>query len=406
MWIGLFAAASFQPPVGPPIAVNWIAIALLLVHAGLELMDSKFSPYFARIPAVALGPLREFWGATPLSRAVLARRYASIATITAVVCLPLVPLEAFYPSEPRPQLVGPHSLSAWFDKEDVMFWRRLLLLPMTFLFAYVVAFVWSGGQRQSRFSVERGIGCALLSYVHLAMAADLLSGWLSDGREFLFGLFILALVYLLPFVLVIPVIGAVAGRWLERNVAAPEQSDGRHSSRLTLGMWLTLAVPLLVLLLSFGLRAQQRNRIETARAVAQRALAHFDQNETEELSAMFMTESLAMVDRDSFIATLKERRESLGELRDSGGRRELSYRWYPRAEIIQFDYSRAGSKGASRESIVIDLHGPTPAVSAVSMNLEGQPTARNVFVPRRHCGDNHERLHCGHFNDVPRRSLF
>jgi hypothetical protein len=333
------------------------------------------------MPAVALGLSREFWGATPLSRTALSRRYASIATITAIAFLPLVP-------------------------SDVIYLGRLALLPVTFVAAYVVAFVWSGGQREPRFSGGRGITAALLTYVYLAMAADLLSRWRSDGQEQLFRLFLLAWIYLLPFVLIVPVTGAVAGAWLGRNVAAPQESDQRRTSRLTAGMWLTLVVPPLALLLSYALGASQRNQIETARVVAQRALEHFDRSETEQLYAMFTTESSGLIDRDSFIATLRERRDSLGELRNGDARRELRYRWYPRAGIIQFDYSRAGAKGQSSESIVIDMHGPAPILSAVFMSFDGQPPAHNVFVPRRNCGGNIELLHCGRFDDEPPRSLF
>lgn len=406
MWIGLFAATHFQPPTGPAIAVNWIAITLFLGHAWLGLLDSRFRAHLERMPAVVLGLSREFWGSTPLSRAALSRRYASIATMAACAFLPLVPADAFYPSRHTLELVETQYASAWFDEEAIMFWRRLLLLPMTFLAAYVVAFVWSGGQREPRFSGRRGVAATLLTYIYLAMAADLLSRWLSDGREPLFRLFLVAWIYLLPLILLLPATGAVTGAWLGRNVAAPQEAYQRRCSRLTSGMWLTLVTPLLALLLSYALGASQRNRIETARAVAQRALAHFDQNEPDRLYAMFMTESLAMIDRDSFIAALRERRASLGELRNSDARRELRHRWYPRAEVIQFDYSRAGAKGQSSESIVIDVHGPTPTVSAVFMSFDGQPPAHNVFVPRRDCGGNNELLHCGHFDDLPPRSLF
>jgi hypothetical protein len=381
-WIGLYAATALQPAI----AVNWIAIILLLAHAWSWLSDSKFRAHLERMPVVALGLYRDFWGLTPpLSRAALSRRYASIAAITALVFLPLVPPEAFYPSGHASPM-----------------WRLLLLLPVTFVAAYVMAFVWSGGGREPRFSARRGTVAALLTYLYLGMAADLLSRWLSDGQEQLFRLFLVAWIYLLPLILLVPVTGAVAGTWLGRKIAAPQES----SSRLTLGMWLTLVTPLLALLLSYALGAPQRNQIETARAVAQRALAHFDQNEPDQLYAMFTTESLAMIDRDSFIATLRGRRDSQGELRDSDARRELRHQWYPRAGIIQFDFSRAGAKGESSESIVIDVHGSAPAVSAVFMSFEGQPPAHNVFVPRRDCGRNTELLHCGGFDDPPPRSLF
>ncbi len=381
MWTGLFAASSFQSPAGAAIAINWIAITLLLTHAGLWLVDSGFRAHLERIPAGVRGPSRELWGSTPLSRSALSRRYASVATMTALVFLPLVPRDVIYPS-------------------------RLLLLPVTFAIAYVVAFVWSGGQREPRFSGRRGLAAALLTYVYLAMAADLLSRWLSDGQELVFRLFMVAWIYLLPPILLLPAIGSITGTWLGRKVAAPQESLQRRSSRLTAGMWLTLVIPLLGFLLSYALGASQRNQIENARVVAQRALAHFDKNEPDQLYAMFTTESLAMIDRDAFIAALREQRDSLGELRESDARRELRHRWYPRAGIIQFDYSRTGVKGESSESIVIDVHGPTAAVSAVLMTFEGQPPAHNIFVPRRDCGRNNELLHCGLLDDRPPRSLF
>jgi hypothetical protein len=246
MWIGLFGASVFRSPAGPSFAVNWIAITLLLVHAGMGLWGSRFRANPAEV-------LRQFWGSIPLSRTALSCRYASIATLTAVALLPLVPADAFYPSQHTSQFMETWTLSAWFDKEDVMFWRRLLLLPMTFGIAYVMAFVWSGGQREPRFSARRGLAASLLSYVYLAMAADLLSRWLSDGRESLFLLFMVAWVFLLYLVVLVPVAGTVAGAWLERKVAAPPQGEQRRPSRLTVAMWLTLVTPLLALLLSYVL---------------------------------------------------------------------------------------------------------------------------------------------------------
>ena len=377
MWIGLFAATSFQSPAGLAIAFNWIAIALFLTHAALGL---------ERMLVVALERARDFWSTTPLSRTALSRRYATIATIAAIALLPLVPPDAFYSSQPATP------------------WRLLLLLPMTFVAAYVVAFVWSGGQREPRFSAGRGVTASLLAYVYLAMAADLLSRWLSNGQEPLFRLFLLAWIFLLPLILIVPVTGALAGAWLGRNVAALQESDQR--SRLSAGMWLTLVAPLLALLLSYALGASQRNRIETARVVALRALAHFDGNESEQLYAMFTTDSLALIDRDSFIAAVRERRDSLGVLRSSDARQELRYRWYPRAEVIQFDFSRAGARSQSSESIVIDVRDPAPALSAVFMTFDGQPPIHNIFAPRRHCGGSNELLHCGRFDDQAPRSLF
>ena len=420
MWIGLFAATSFQLPVGPAIAVNWIAITLLLIHACLELLDSKFQPYLTRTPAVVRSLFRDFWGAmllwrtalsraaplrtlplptlplrtprsrTPLSRTALSLRYASIATITAFFFLLIVPREIFYPSGQRPEMP----------------WRLLLVLPMTAVAAYVMAFAWSGSQREPRFSDKRGAVAAMLAFVYLSMALDLLSRWLGDGQDPIFQLFVIGWFALLPYTALIPAIGAITGAWLGRNVAAPQESPQGRSSRLTWGMSLTLATPLLALLLSYALGAPERDRIEIARVVAQRALAHFDQNEPEQLYAMFATDSLAKIDRDSFIATLRERRDSIGELRSRRARRELQHSWYPRSGLMQFDYRRAGVRGRSRESIVIDVRGPTLTVSTVLMTFEPQPAENTVLVLGRNCLVNDEKLYCGGIGERPPRSLF
>ena len=398
MWIGLFAATSVQPPVGEAIAVNEIAITLLLTHACLELLDSRFGPDVARTPAMVLSLLRDsrdvtmpwrtrMWR-TPLSRAALSLRYASMATITAVFFLPFVPDSIFYASHTRET-----------------HWRVLLVLPMTAVTAYVMAFVWSGGEREPRFSEQRGVVAAFLAYVYLAMALDLLSRWLSNGREPIFRYLVLGWFGLLPFTALIPVIGALTGAWLARNVAAPQESDQGRSSRLTWGIGLTLATPPLGLLLSYALGAPEHNRFESAREVAQRALAHFDQNEPEQLYAMFATESLAQVDHDSFIATLRKRRDSTGELRSSRARRELRHVWYPRTGIIKFEYRRAGVKDQSSEMIVIDVRGPTLAVSTLVMMFDAQRPADTVLVLGRNCYFNSPSLFC-EGDEMPPRSLF
>ena len=105
-------------------------------------------------------------------------------------------------------------------------WRKLLLLPMTFVIAYVMAFVWSGRRREPRFSAGRGLVAAMLSYVYLGMAADLLSRWLSDGTEPWFRYFLIALIYMMPVTFLVPVIGAIAGDRLGRKVAVAPERNG------------------------------------------------------------------------------------------------------------------------------------------------------------------------------------
>lgn len=324
--------------------------------------------------------------------------------ITAIVFLPFVPREAFYSSRETSFFVEPH----WFDKETVMLLRKLLLLPMTFVIAWVMAFVWSGNQREPHFSTGRGVVAAMLSYVYLGMTADLLSRWLSDGLEPLFRYFVIGFIFLIPWTLLVPVVGALTGARLERQVAAGPASDQRRSTRLTAGMWLTLVTPLLALLLSYALDAPKRHRIEAARVVAQRALEHFDQKEPEQLYAMFTTESQAMIDREAFIAALRERRDLLGELQDSDAREEERYDWYPRTGIVQFNFARAGSRRYSNESIVIDVRGPTPQLAAVFMSFGEESPEPNILVPQhRACRDNRTGLlDCGGFDELPPRSLF
>lgn len=444
LWMGLFATTSFYWPSGAAIAFNGIAVTLILAHSVLALLDSKYRAHVERTGAAVLGlcrdslsrsmrartavlsrcrdlwsttrayeqwvpaPVLSLWrrvcGTPPLSRSGLALRYATSAMITAVVLLPFLPPDIFYPSQQTSPMVEPH----WFDKKTVMLWRKLLLLPMTFVIAYVMAVVWSGRQREPRFSGRRGFVAAMLSYVYLGLATDLLSRWLSDGTEPWFRYFVLGLMFFLPFNLLVPTVGAIAGERLGRKVAAAPDRDQHRDTRLTAGMWLTLVTPLLALLLSYALDAPDRQRIEAARRVAQRALEHFDQKQPEQLYEMFTAESKAMIDRDDFIATVRERRDSLGELQDGDARDEVRHDWYPRAGIIQFNFNRAGTRWHSSESIVIDVRDPTPMLSAVFMSFGGKSQEDNLFVPRhRACRDNQMGvLHCGGFDERPPRSLF
>jgi hypothetical protein len=150
MWTGLFAAAPFHSTAEVAIAVNQIALALALTHACLGLLDSRFGAHLHRLPAVMLSLTRSFWGSEPLSRAALARRFASIATVATLVFLPLVPADAFYSNGQALEFVQTQYFSAWFERDDIIFWRRLLLLPIAFVAAYAVAFVWSGRSERAR----------------------------------------------------------------------------------------------------------------------------------------------------------------------------------------------------------------------------------------------------------------
>src|SRR6266702_1009067 len=143
--------------------------------------------------------LQIFRGNKPLSRAALAGRFAAVATVLALLLLPLFPTEYFY------------HRAAIFNYDGSLLpgihWRVGLIVPVVSCSAFAPAYVWAGRAGRVYFSGLRGLLCALLAFLYAAVFVSLLSHWLSEETLPFLRLALLGLLFL-PYLWSIPVAGA------------------------------------------------------------------------------------------------------------------------------------------------------------------------------------------------------
>ncbi len=176
----------------------------------------------------------------PRSRAQIAWLFAAAAAVFAVILLPLMPPEYFYPREAifgyRGSLLpGVH-------------WRVGLLVPIVGLSAFSLAWLWAGRAGHAYFSTGRGLLCALLTFLYSAVFVTLLGDWLSDETLPFFRLAVLGMLFI-PFLWLIPVVGTIAGGVLARGIA-PAPKDFRARFRRAALPVLVSVVPLVTILVA------------------------------------------------------------------------------------------------------------------------------------------------------------
>ncbi len=169
---------------------------------------------------------------TPLSRAALAWRFAAVAAIYAFMLLPLMPVDYFYH---RAVIFGYGG-----SLRPGIHWRVGLIVPIVALSAFALAWVWARHAGQVYFSTWRGLLCALLTFLYAAVFISLLGDWLSDETLPFFRLAVLGLLFL-PFLWLIPVVGAVAGFALARGIAPEPMNLRARLQRAVVPLLLSVA---------------------------------------------------------------------------------------------------------------------------------------------------------------------
>ena len=163
--------------------------------------------------------LQIFRGNKPLSRAALEYRFAAVVTVSALMLLPLVPVEYFYHQAVRFNYDG--------SLRPGIHWRVGMMVPVVAFSAFAPAYVWAGRAGRVYFSELRGLLCALLTFFYAAVFVSLLGHWLSDEPLPFLRLAVVGLLFL-PYLWSIPIVGAVAGSLLARKIAPePTHSHAR-----------------------------------------------------------------------------------------------------------------------------------------------------------------------------------
>ena len=147
----------------------------------------------------------------PLTRAGVAFRFAAVATAYVLLLLPLfAPLDYLYH---RAELCGYGG-----SLLPGIHWRVALIVLIVASCAFALAYVWASRAGRVYFSAYRGLLNALLTFLYMAVFVSLLGHSLSDESTPFVRFALLGFLYL-PFLWLIPIIGAVAGSFLARRVA-------------------------------------------------------------------------------------------------------------------------------------------------------------------------------------------
>ena len=164
--------------------------------------------------------LEIFRGDRPLSRIALACRFAAVATVYALLLLPLVPVEYFY------------HRAAIFNYDGSLLpgihWRARCSTDRRCI-APLYRPMCGQPSRPGLFFRMARTTLRLLTFFYAAVFVSLLGHWLSDETLPFLRLAVTGLVFI-PYLWAIPVIGAVAGTVLARRVS-PEPTESRARFR-------------------------------------------------------------------------------------------------------------------------------------------------------------------------------
>jgi len=348
-------------------------------------------------------------GGKPLSRAALARHFAVVATVSALLVLPLFPTDYLY-----------HRAAIYGYNGSLLpgiHWRVGLLLPIVAFSAFATAYVWAARAGRVYFSASRGLFCSLLTFVYTAVFISLLAHWLSDETEPFLRLALIGLLFLW-FMWLIPAVGAIAGHLLARRIAPSEPTHSRARLRDTVPPLMLSLGPLFVIV---GI-AQYFPPPETAISKATLQLsdevwARFDAGDADGVYALFSDESKKLLDRGQFVAKLTAAWRKANALPADAvtprnrptqvTRERLQWRIFTRSQKFVVGSLQTAAGGEIHETAVFDLSSGRPELYGIAIGFNDGIPADNIIAPPRDCGRSAgPLLHCGDINEPLPRPWF
>lgn len=341
-------------------------------------------------------------------RAALASRFALIATLSALPLLPLVPTEYFY-----------HRAAIFNYNGSVLpgiHWRVALTLPIVALCAFATAYAWATRAGKIYFSAVRGLICALLTFVYTALFLSMVGHWLSDESLPFIRLALTGLLFL-PYLWLIPGIGAVSGIWLARTLAinsAPSRARLRHAVQ---PLVLSVAPAIAVVGIAQCFPPPEQEISKTSLQLADEVWARFDAGDAAGVYALFSDESKKLLDREPFIAkltaawrkanALPAETKTLPDPAARGTRKRLNWRIYTRSQKFEVGSMQIAAGGEIHETAVFDLSSGSPQLYGIAIGFNNGPPADNMISPERYCGRiDAPLLHCGQINEPLPRPWF
>jgi hypothetical protein len=352
--------------------------------------------------------LQVFRGTGPLSRAALSGRFAAVATVFALMLLPLVPAEYFY------------HRAAIFTYDGSLrpgiHWRVGLILPIVAISAFVQAYVWAARAGRVYFSALRGLLCALLTFGYAAVFVSLLGHALSDETLPFIRLALAGLLFV-PYLWLIPAIGAVAGVLLARGIAPEPMHSGARLRHAVRPLVLCLAPLFAIVGISQFFPPPESEISKATLRLSDEVWARFDAGDAEGVYALFSQESKKLLDHDQFVAKLTAAWRKANALPAGaataahrparGTRKRVNWRIYTRSRKFEVSSMQIAAGGQMHETAVFDLSSGRPELYGIAIGFDNGNPAENIIAPRRYCSrTDAPLLHCGLIDEpMPRPFL-
>lgn len=322
------------------------------------------------------------------SRRGTAGRFALLASIAAAACLPLFPEGYLYDNDALDRL----------EAMDQYPWRVMLVIPLAAVTAFMTAFAWS--DPVGRLGAWRGVLCALLTYVGVAMVLSWI-GWHVSNEWIPFFRIAMAALVTMPVLWLLLVLGAAGGAVFGAR-RDPARAAGVRSQDRVLRA-LSLAVPILAFIAAQHtpeLRSA-RHHMTQAHALSDHLHDSFERGEFEAFHDALSIEADAAVDRDELLRKLAAIRAHVGAPSTAGNRR-VRPRYMPQSQLIKISSARNGEGANSSGTLLFTIEHGTVRLHGIFMRADGMAPAQNVYTPRRICSPGRPPLlHCASFYELP-----
>jgi hypothetical protein len=322
--------------------------------------------------------------------------------------LPLVPVEYFYHRAGLFDYYG--------SLYPVIHWRVALIVPIVAFSAFALAYVWAGRAGRVYFSGSRGLLCALLTFVYAAVFVSLLGHWLSEETLPFLRLAVTGLLWL-PYLWLIPIVGAVAGNLLARRIA-PEPTHSRARLQHAVQPLVLSIAPLFAIVGITQCFPPPETAISKASLqLSDEVWARFDAGDADGVYALFSDESKKLLDRDAFVAKLTAAWRKANALPADaatarnrpaqGTRKRLNWRIYTRSHKYEVISMQIAAGGEMYDTAVFDLSSGQPELYGIAISFNDGTPADNIITPLHDCGHNDApQLRCASFTEPLPRPWF
>jgi hypothetical protein len=164
------------------------------------------------------------------------------------------------------------------------------LLPIVASSAIALAYVWAGSAGRVYFSPWRGLLCAMLTFVYAAVFVSLLGHWLSDETLPFLRLAVASLLYL-PFLWLIPLVGAAAGGLLASRIPRELTHSRMRPIHAVQPLVVSIAPLFAIIGISQCFPPPETEISKAALQLSDEAWARFDAGDAAGVYALFSDES-------------------------------------------------------------------------------------------------------------------